>query len=115
MVPFVDQTEGAPICVDADAASKANEIHHNIFKVLGLYEREDVPPPCEYFIPTIKETITWRPQTDNYTVMASLEFSTQVHKKRFIYVCFFILGQDHRTDSQVLLAELPCRGGRSVI
>ena len=79
VVPFVDQAEGAPICIEADAARKANEIYHKIFKILGLYEREDVFPPCEYFIPNIKETVNWRPQTDNYTVMASFEFSTKVH------------------------------------
>ena len=55
VVPWVDRTDGAPLCDGGDENStKALEIYKKIFKRTGLYGRRDVPQPCEYFIPTVK-------------------------------------------------------------
>ena len=50
-----------------------------IFKNTGLYGRKDVPPPCEYFIPTVKsETSYAGKDASNLTTTADISFKSQV-------------------------------------
>ena len=80
VVPFVDQVEGTPICSGGKDAIKAFDIYNEFFNSFGLYEREDVAPPCEYFETSAKETQQYlrKDINHNYTIRATLRFSTQV-------------------------------------
>ena len=80
VVPFVDRLEGAPICDGGKDAVKAFEIYNNLYNYEGLYERGDVLPPCEYFVPTSKESSKFKEHSSNYTVLTTLSFSSQVDK-----------------------------------
>ena len=82
MVPFVDRVEGAPICSNREDGAKAFEIYNYFFNSLGLYERKENVPPCEYYISTSKESNKYRANDNySYTVVATLTFSTQVSAK----------------------------------
>jgi hypothetical protein len=80
VVLWVDRTQGAPLCDGGDENStKALEIYDKIFKNTGLYGRRDVPPPCEYFIPTVKSEPAYaRKDASNLTATADFSFKPQV-------------------------------------
>ena len=78
VVPFVDRLVGSPICDGGKDADKAFEIYNNFYNYEGLYERGDVSPPCEYYVPSIKEKSMFRENKYNYVVLTTLSFSTQV-------------------------------------
>ena len=81
VVLWVDRTEGAPICDGGDERSKkAYKIYEKIFRNSGLYGRRDIPPPCEYFIPTVEtEMVYTLKNSDNLTTTADFTFKPQVH------------------------------------
>ena len=81
VVPFVDRVRGAPICEDVKRATKAIDVWDNLYNLLDIYGREDVPPPCEFFIPTIKEqtAVIKEKRGENTTMQADLRFKSQVH------------------------------------
>ena len=80
-VPYVDRVSGAPICEDVQKATKAIDIWDNLYNKLDVYGREDVPPPCEFFIPTIKEQTTriTEKRGEITTMQADLRFKSQVN------------------------------------
>ena len=79
VLPFLDRVEGAPICSNAQDGGKAFDIYNNFINLLGLYEREDSVPPCECYITTFKKSTKYKANDNyNFTVLATLEFSTQV-------------------------------------
>ena len=73
---------GAPICEDVKRATKAIDVWDKFYNLLDIYGREDVPPPCEFFIPTVKEqTAVIKEKRGEYTTMqADLRFKSQVCK-----------------------------------
>ena len=80
VVPFVDQVNGTASCSGGKDAVTAFEVYNNFFNYLGLYEREEIAPPCEYFETTAKETLQYVNKNihHNYTIRATISFSTQV-------------------------------------
>ena len=69
----------------------AHEVHRLLFGVQSLYERDGVMPPCEYYVPTTKESVSWdtlcgrEPSepicNNNVTAITTLTFSPQVNKQ----------------------------------
>ena len=79
VVPWVDRRAGAPICEGGKAANKAHEAYNRLTS-LGLYERDEVAPPCEFYIPTSKESTNFGPNFNNATAIVWITFSPQVHE-----------------------------------
>ena len=64
MVPWVDRREGEVICGGGEAAKKAKEAYNRLMS-LGIYERDKLAPPCEFYIPTINESTKYGPNHHN--------------------------------------------------
>ena len=78
VVPWVDRRKGAPICQGGEEAKKAFEVYNSLNR-LGLYEKTRVAPPCEFFIPTIKESAEFSQNLHNATGIVSVIFAPQVN------------------------------------
>ena len=90
VVHFVDRPAGASICDGGDVASKkAYKIFTKYFSDQSLYDREDLPPPCEYFIPSVVleekgyNDKRINPDKNHLTSLTTIYFMPQVS----MYVC----------------------------
>ena len=77
VMPWVDRREGAVICEGGEAAKKANEAYNRLTS-LGLYERVELAPRCELYIPTIKESTNYGQNPHIATAIVTLSFAPEV-------------------------------------
>ena len=78
VVPWVDRREGAPICQGGEEAKEAFEVYNSLNR-LGLYENKNITPPCEFYIPTTKESPGYGKNFYNATAIVTVIFAPQVY------------------------------------